>query len=175
MKRQALVALVAGMGVVAPAAAAPALACILQVPQRLVQGQAVMLQFTLTNTGTEALWVLRWNTPWEGRWLAPFARLERDGQPLDYQGAMVKRAAPDAASYLALAPGQTLPASLALAPAFDLRRAGRYRVQPAIILGDVQVQDAGAGPRLGLPWNSIGLDCGAVHFELQAKPQSPPR
>ena len=173
MKRQALIALVASMGFVAPAAAAPALACSLQVPQRPAQGQgqAVMLQFTLTNTGPEALWVLRWNTPWEGRWLAPFATLERDGQPLDYQGAMVKRAAPDAASYLALAPGQTLPASLPLAPAFDLRHAGRYLLQPTIILGDVQVQEGGAGPRLGLPWNSVGLDCGAARFELQTPPR----
>jgi hypothetical protein len=129
-------------------------------------GQAMVLQFTLTNTGADALWVLRWNTPWEGRWMAPFATLSRDGQPLDYQGAMVKRAAPDAGSYLHLAPGQILRSAVPLSPAFDLSRAGRYVLQPAITLGDVQVQQGSAGPRLGLAWSGAELDCGDARFEM---------
>ncbi|MBQ0931640.1 hypothetical protein KAK07_12080 [Ideonella sp. 4Y16] len=167
MRRRTLALLVAGMAWAAGAQAAT-LACSLQVPPRQALGHAVLLQFTLTNTGAEPLWVLRWNTPWEGRWMAPFATLSRDGQPLDYQGAMVKRAAPDASAYLHLAPGQALRAALPLSPAFDLRRAGSYLLQPAITLGDVQVQQGRDGPRLGQPWSSAELACGEARFELLA-------
>ncbi|MBQ0957546.1 hypothetical protein KAK06_01125 [Ideonella sp. 4Y11] len=165
MKRWTLALLVAGMAVSAGVAAAP-LSCSLQVPVRQAVGQALLLQFTLTNTGTEPLWVLRWNTPWEGGWMAPFVALSRDGQALDYQGAMVKRAAPDGSAYLHLAPGQALRASIPLAPAFELRRAGRYLLQPAITLGDVQVQQGRDGPRLGQAWSGVELPCGEGRFEL---------
>lgn len=167
MKRSALALLVAGTVLTAGLQAAP-LSCSLQLPPRQALGQTLLLQFTLTNTGAEPLWVLRWNTPWEGRWMAPFVALSRDGQVLDYQGAMVKRAAPDASAYLHLAPGQALRASIPLAPAFDLRRAGRYLLQPAITLGDVQVQQGRDGPRLGQPWSGTELDCGEARFELLA-------
>jgi peptidyl-Lys metalloendopeptidase len=165
MRRPALALLVAGMALTGQAAAAT-LSCSLQAPPRQALGHSLLVQFTLTNTGPEPLWVLRWNTPWEGRWMAPFATLSRDGQALDYQGAMVKRAAPDASAYLHLAPGQVLRASMPLAPAFDLRRAGRYQLQPAITLGDVQVQQGRDGPRLGQPWTGVELDCGEARFEL---------
>lgn len=167
MRRRALaVVVVAGWASAALGQAATALRCSLQGPPRQALGQAVVLQFSLTNTGPDALWVLRWNTPWEGRWMAPFATLSRDGLPLDYQGAMVKRAAPDASSYLRLAPGQTLPGTVPLSPAFDLSRAGHYVLQPAITLGDVQVQQGNAGPRLGQPWSGTALDCAPARFEM---------
>lgn len=166
MRRPALALLVAALALSAGAQAAAPLSCSLQVAPRQALGQALLLQFTLTNTGADPLWVLRWNTPWEGRWMAPFVTLSRDGQPLDYQGAMVKRAAPDASAYLHLAPGQALRAAIALAPAFDLRRAGRYQLQPAITLGEVQPQQGRDGPRLGQPWSGVELDCGAAQFEL---------
>ena len=44
--------------------------------------------------------MLRWNTPFEGAWLAPFVSVTRDGRPLDYHGPMVKRAEPKADQYL---------------------------------------------------------------------------
>ncbi|MBN8488347.1 MAG: hypothetical protein J0M20_11575 [Burkholderiales bacterium] len=169
MRRRALAAVVvAGWASAALGQAAPDLRCGLQVLPRQALGQAVVLQFTLTNAGPDALWVLRWNTPWEGHWTAPFATLSRDGQPLDYQGAMVKRAAPDASSYLRLAAGQVQRGSVPLSPAFDVSRAGRYVLQPTITLGDVQVQQGGAGPRLGQPWHGVDLNCAAAGFEMLA-------
>ena len=145
------------------------LRCELQGPAAVSAGDTVRLQFALTNTGADPLWVLRWNTPWEGRWLAPFVELSRDGQPLDYQGAMVKRARPDAAAYLRLSAGETLRATVALAPAFDVGRPGRYLVQPRLELGDVQAQAGAAPPRLGAEWSGQVLECAPLSVEVRAR------
>lgn len=168
MKRLALAALV--FGSVAAASSMPALQCRLEVAPHALLGEPVALHFSLGHTGPQAVWVLRWNSPWEGRWMAPFATVSRDGQALAYQGPMVKRAAPDAASYLRLAPGETLQVVLPLAPAFDLGQAGTYRLQPAIVLGDVQLQQGSDGPRLEVPRRAVGLDCPEARFTLLPRP-----
>ena len=67
------------------AAAAPDLRCALAAPARVAAGMPVMLRFTLTNAGSVPLDVLRWNTPFEGAWFAPFVTVTRDGRALAYE------------------------------------------------------------------------------------------
>ena len=134
------VALVAAMSVGAPPSAAAdvstaasdplaALHCTLAVETAATGGPA--LQATVHNAGTRSLRLLRWGTPFEGTWRAPIVRIERDGQPLDYQGPMVKRRAPQLRDHLTLKPGQTVQAVLPLAPAWGIDTPGQYRLSAA--------------------------------------------
>ncbi len=92
------------------------------------KGSTPHLQATLHNAGTREVRLLRWGTPFEGAWRAPLVQIERDGQPLDYQGPVVKRRAPQPSDHLTLRPGQSLQASLPLSPAWAVEQPGRYRI-----------------------------------------------
>lgn len=86
------------------------------------------LRVDVHNGSDRDLRLLRWGTPFEGAWLAPLLRIERDGQPLDYHGAQVKRGPPQARDHWRLAAGGHAQATLALDPAWDVSAPGRYRV-----------------------------------------------
>ena len=147
---------------------AAALRCTVEAPTQAVTGQPVLLRFTVTNTGPVPLQVLRWNTPFEGAWFAPFVEVKRDGKPLPFQGPMIKRAEPSAEDYLRFDAGQSIDAELDLALPFDLSRSGRYGVQPRLRLIDVFV-DAGGGakpPRTRSEHQGADLACPAVEFKF---------
>ncbi|WP_293994241.1 hypothetical protein [Sphaerotilus sp.] len=118
------------------------------------------LQATLHNTGTHAVRLLRWGTPFEGAWRAPLVQIERDGQPLDYQGPMVKRRAPQPSDHLTLRPGQSLQASLPLSPAWTVDQPGRYRIS-AHWVWQGQVR---AGPRTATTLPPTDAHCAPVEF-----------
>jgi len=140
------------------------LRCTLQVPASVATGQPVRLSFSLSNRGPRALQVLRWGTPFDEAWFAAWATVTRDGVPLVYQGAAVKRGEPVAGEYLRLAVGQARRASVELAAAFDVAAPGRYRVQPHIVLHDVT---AGAVPRVRSQHAGQPLACRAVEFTVR--------
>jgi hypothetical protein len=147
---------------------AAALRCTLQATPQTPVGQPLPLRFTLTNTGAAPLKVLRWNTPFEGAWFAPFVIVTRDGgRALPYRGPMLKRGDPAADDYLPLEPGQSINAEVDLAQAFDLSRPGRYRVQPRIRLIDVVAPAAGASaPRARAQHQGAELACPAIGVTL---------
>jgi hypothetical protein len=142
------------------------LQCRLSVPATGVAGQALMLQLSLYNAGSQDLQLLRWNTPFEGRWAGAFVSLRREGQPVAYRGPLVKRGDPDAASYLLLPAGQTASAQLDLALPFALDRPGTYALHPLLQLLDVQ--PAGAAPRPRAAHQPQALDCAPLSFALMA-------
>ncbi|HEX5686353.1 MAG TPA: hypothetical protein VFY73_20180 [Ideonella sp.] len=147
---------------------ATALRCVVQAPARAMVGQPVLLRFTVTNTGPTPLQVLRWNTPFEGAWFAPFVEVKRDGKALPFQGPMIKRAEPSAENYLRFDAGQSIDAELDLALPFDLSKPGHYRVQPRLRLIDVFV-DTGSeakAPRARSEHQGADLACPAVEFKL---------
>jgi hypothetical protein len=141
----------------------PALRCALHVPPRSIAGQPVPLRLTLHNPGPRALGVLRWQTPFEGGWFAPFVSLSFEGQELPYQGAMMKRGAPTADDYVRVAARGTRRAAVDLAQAFDLSRPGRYTLTPRVRLLDVREDGAPAGAAM----QEQALDCPVLQFELQ--------
>lgn len=149
------------------AGAAGALRCELSVPPQGVAGQPVPLRLTLTNTGRQPLQLLRWNTPFEGRWAAPFVRVLRAGRALEYHGPQFKRGDPSIDDYLALAPGQSGSAEIDLALPYDLARAGRYDVRPALALLDLA--PLGSAPRRRDAFTPHALHCNRLRFELSAK------
>jgi hypothetical protein len=150
--------------------AAPALRCTLQAPAQVVAGQPVVLRFTLTNPGPVALQMLRWNTPFEGAWLAPFVNVTRDGRPLDYHGPMVKRAEPKADQYLRIEPRASASAEVDLAEPFDLSAPGRYRVQPRLMIVDLFADSAADPPRPRQAHQGTTLACNAVEIRIVPPP-----
>ena len=76
----------------------------IEAPESLASGEAVPVKFTLTNTLSEGLYVLRWFTPLEGL-AGDIFRVRRDGLHLPYHGILVKRAPPTAEDYVWLDAG----------------------------------------------------------------------
>ncbi len=167
-RRAALIA--TGLWVAMPVSAgstdAPgALRCRLTAPAVGRPGDALMLRFTFANRSPRALRLLTWNTPFEPGWFAPFVSVTRDGEPLEYRGAMMKRGAPAPDDYLEIGAHRTRRAEIDLALAFDLSRPGRYHVEPRLVLHDLALVDArrahAASGRAPQP-----LVCNAVDFKL---------
>ncbi|HJV71968.1 hypothetical protein [Ideonella sp.] len=126
------------------------------------------LRFTLSNPGPVPLAMLRWDTPFEGAWLAPFVALSRDGRALPYRGAVVRRRAPDATAYLRIEAGASVSAEIELEPAYSVSAPGRYRVQPKLHLTDLHVAQAGPVERPGTEHQGADLRCPAVSFTVVA-------
>jgi hypothetical protein len=109
-------------------AASATLSCQLSVTGALQPGQPVTVELTLHNGLATPVEVLRYFTPFEGI-LGEIFDVRRQGEPVPYEGPMVKRAAPGDDDWLALPAGQELSASVDLAEAWDLSRPGKYELQ----------------------------------------------
>jgi hypothetical protein len=151
------------------AAGAPpeaALHCQLAAPAAGRAGAPFELQFSFSNSGAGRLRLLTWNTPFEPGWFNAFVTVSRDGQPLAYRGASMKRGEPAADDYLTLGAHRTRHAQVDLAAAFDLSQPGRYRVEPRLVLHDVAPVRARL-PRPREAHRSRPLACNPVEFELK--------
>lgn len=111
--------LLLAMGLLTGVQAAPAQPPRLRCEFAWTQGHRA-LRFRLRNLGREPLWLLRWGTPFEGLWAAPFVHLKADGLALPYQGAQIKRGEPEAADYFRLAAGASKTVSVELSPAYAI-------------------------------------------------------
>lgn len=120
------------------------------------------LQFELHNRGPQALALLRWGSPFEAGWWAPFVRVWHEERALPYRGATAKRGEPGSADYLQLAPGQRRRASVRLAEAYDLQAPGRYRLEAGWTW-----HDHGAPalmPRPREQHQAQAISCGELHW-----------
>ncbi len=113
-------------GVVA-GAAAPNLTAILEVPTSLPSGEIVRLRFTLTNNSDVDLYVLKWFTPLEGLGGEIFC-VERDGQPIPYEGPLAARGDPTPDAYVFLEAGASVSVMVDLAAAYDFSEPGEYTI-----------------------------------------------
>lgn len=146
--------------------AASPLRCRVEVPPRVAAGHSVFMRITLTNPGPAPVQMLRWDTPFEGSWLAPFVELRRDGQPLAYQGAVARRAAPGPESYVRIESRGSASAEIELNAAFDVTQPGRYRLQPRLRIADLHVARAGPVERPRAEHRAVDLACPAVEFQV---------
>jgi hypothetical protein len=126
-----------GEGAAEPVAAPPPIVCTVSVPSLVERGQPVLVAVTLQNRSQTATALLNWGTPFEKAWLQPFVEVERDGRPVSYGGASVKRGDPERDEYVRLASGQRRTATLELSEVFDFSVPGRYTVTPRLVLHDV--------------------------------------
>lgn len=139
--------------------------CELTIAKTLAPHQAAALTFTLTNSGTEAVQVLNWQTPFEGI-RAPMFTVKRNGNELEYRGVMVKRAAPRPQDYLAIGPAERRQATIDLAEAWDVTPAGSYTVEYSGELFDV-VAGTAAVPSASGTFRSLSPKCKAAAFTRQ--------
>ena len=96
--------------------------------QQLSHG--VYLTFTVTNLTDHELQLLSWYTPFEG-FLSDLFIIKSDaGDPLDYNGMMVKRSKPSIEDYLILPTKKKVEITLDLTQAYSLTQ-GEYTVQLA--------------------------------------------
>ena len=147
----------------------PALTCTWRVTPAAAPGQPVALTLRLRNPGPAAVSVLTWGTPFEEAWLQPFIEVQRDGQPVPYGGASVKRGDPTADEYLRLAPQQSRTARLDLTEVFDLTVPGRYTVTPRLVVHDVAAAPSRA-PRPRAAHQPQSPVCGPVTFVIAPSP-----
>jgi hypothetical protein len=98
------------------------------VPATLPSGQHVKLLFTLTNNSDQKLYVLQWYTPLEGLGGEIF-RVERDGEPIPYQGILAMRGDPSPDAYIVLGAQESVSAEVDLATAYDFSKAGEYSIE----------------------------------------------
>ena len=118
----------------AAAQAAPLLHTEVEVERAFVQQRDdVHVRVTLTNNGTEAAQILKWQTPFWGVDDDMF-QVGRNGEAVAYLGRHVKRSAPTEADFVTLAPGQSLSARVEMSALYDMSRSGEYTFQYAMSL-----------------------------------------
>lgn len=103
------------------------LEAVLEAPSPLSAGEPVEVEFTLTNQTETGLYVLKWYTPLEGI-AGEIFRVERNRQPIPYQGPLVSRGAPTGEDYVFLEPGGSASATVDLATAYDFSDPGEYTI-----------------------------------------------
>jgi peptidyl-Lys metalloendopeptidase len=86
-----------------------------------------LLTFTLTNETGGDITVLKWRTPFEG-FKSDLFVVEVDGREVPYLGRVYKRAAPTEDDYVTIPASGYLTETVDLAEAYDIARAGVYRV-----------------------------------------------
>jgi hypothetical protein len=130
-------------------------------------GSPVPIRFQLTNSSTETLHVLEWNTPLEGMF-GDFFDVKRDGAVLPYQGPLVKRGDPDATSYRTIAPGASIDATVDLSKGYDVSAPGTYVVGSKGRLHDLLAAPT-LTPRARGSHQGALAPCRDVTFQVVAK------
>lgn len=129
----------------------------------------VMVTVTLANTGSAPVRLPKWRTPFAPV-EHPLFEITRDGVPVRYLGREVKRAAPTAADFVALGPGERRSARLELSSLYEMSTTGAYAVR----YREAALLPGGAGPST-LRSNSAAIWIEGRHARGVAAPaMSPP-
>ncbi len=115
----------------------------------------------LQNTGSEAITLLRRNTPLEPM-RANFLRVSRNKHRLQYVGPVVKRAAPTLEEYVVIAPGSSMLHEFDASQGYDFSKPGRYQVSWNGELLDAALGSAAPNP---LDPNAARILCAPITFE----------
>ncbi len=137
------------------------LSCQLSVSSPVQQGHPVNVELVLHNGLTVPVRVLRYFTPFEGI-MGEIFDIHRQGQPLLYEGPMVKRAAPGEEDWLLLNAGEALSATVDIAGAWNLAQPGEYRLQ---LRDGIRYRVAGEPE----PRQLDPASCGTVDFAVSGK------
>jgi len=136
------------------------LECRMEEAHPQLAGGPVAIRFQLTNRSEHPVWLLRWNTPWEG-WRGTLFALSYGGQDLPYRGPLVKRGEPAAQEYIKLRPQESMITGLDFSQVHDVGRPGDYTVRVVSPLQDVirDGQDGTAPPRTRDRFQPLTLRC----------------
>ena len=98
------------------------------------------VEVVLTNAGSRTLRVPRYQLPL-GELQGKLFQVSRDGQPVAYEGPMIKRGLPTAGDFAVLRPGQSVRGVVRLADAYDMRQGGTYTIVLASALQHASTSD----------------------------------
>jgi peptidyl-Lys metalloendopeptidase len=90
----------------------------------------VSVTVTFTNISSQSVRLLKFYIP-DGRLKEGLFEVSRNGEPVEYIGPHIKRAAPTAQDYVTLAPGESLSGSAPVSGMYDLSETGNYTVRYA--------------------------------------------
>jgi len=120
---------IAALAAACNVAAAPQGVAVTVVPEKHALGQDddVVVRVTITNTSNAPQYILKSRTPFNGIEEALFD-VKRDGEPVPYLGAHIKRAAPTQADYFLLKPGASHSVKVELSALYDMSVSGDYQI-----------------------------------------------
>ncbi len=98
------------------------------------------VEVVLTNTSSKSARVPRYQLPL-GELEAKLFSVSRDGEPVAYEGPMIKRGLPSASDFAILRPGQSVRSVVQLADAYDMRKSGTYTVTLASAMQHASLSD----------------------------------
>jgi len=128
-------------GAIAAAVAAPPASKANPLSVSLVAKSATALDVTITNTSRHTVRVPKWQLP-SDEVEAKLFNISRDGEAVQYQGAMVKRGERrEAADFAILRAGDSLRTTVDLAQSYDLSKAGQYTITYAAPLQFASLSD----------------------------------
>jgi peptidyl-Lys metalloendopeptidase len=99
------------------------------------RGERVVVTVTLANESAADVYLLRWQTPFAGV-KGNLFDVRRDGEPVQYVGALVKFNHPRPGDYLLLRAGESRSVRVDLGRYYDISRTGEYSVQYRVALQD---------------------------------------
>ena len=85
------------------------------------------VEVTITNTSNHTVRVPKWELPSDFM-EAKLFQVSRNGEPVQYEGPMVKRPLPTAADFTMLRAGETLRTTVDLSGVYDMSKSGQYIV-----------------------------------------------
>lgn len=95
---------------------------------QLAAADDVQVRLTFSNSGDQAAWVLRWQTPVDGV-QGDLFEVTHNGAPVAYLGPLYKRPAPTRADYLGIPAGGAMSFDVELSALYDLSQPGEYTVR----------------------------------------------
>jgi hypothetical protein len=134
-------------------------------------GKPITVKGSLLNTGSKAVWVLKWNTFLEGMW-GHFVRLTLQGAPVPYEGILGHRGNPRPENYVHLPPGEAVSGSVDLNDAYPISRPGDYQVSFQLALRHAFEEGDGTAPRPPAAQQPITLHSNTA--SLHVVPGGPP-
>ena len=153
----------AALMVACGAVAAPKGVTVNVVPDKNTLGKEddVVVKVTFTNASSRPQYILKARTPFNGIEEALFD-IRRDGQPVPYLGAHIKRAAPTKADYFVLKPGASHTVKVELSGLYDMSVSGDYQISyktasPQLFL-DVPESNGRAGAAAAADRDSASAD-----------------
>ncbi len=86
------------------------------------------ITFSLTNNSSQAVHVLKWDTPLENAFNSDMFEVWQSDTRMSYTGKLVKRGQPKAQDFISLEPGETVSQGLDVADGYGVYDAGDYTI-----------------------------------------------
>jgi peptidyl-Lys metalloendopeptidase len=139
--------------------------CAMHAPARVRVGATVPVTFTIRNHHNMPMYLLEWNTPFEG-FLGQFLNITGPQGVLDYHGAMVKRGPPDADAYRRIKANGIAKHKANLAEVYKFDQPGTYRIE---WVGKIHDAMPTKPPRAVAQFVAADLKCPAILIDVVAK------